>query len=141
MHLTHCTTVITFSHTKLHNPAAAAAISTTTIAVSISTITIAISAAATGWFGWSGAQPDGWCLPLLIFPCTINSRSSPLAFAHPGGPGKRAVKWLWCGGGGAAATTTSTATTFIFSCNGILFQSNSTLGSSPIKEHLWIITM
>jgi len=25
--------------------------------------------------------------------------SSLLAPAHPGGPGKRAVKWLWCGGG------------------------------------------
>ena len=46
-------------------------------------------------------RPDGWsvCLPLLIFPCTIKSRSSLLAPAHPGGPEKRAVKWLWCGGG------------------------------------------
>jgi len=35
------------------------------------------------------------CLPLLIFPCTIKSRSSRLAPAHPGGPGKRAVKCLW----------------------------------------------
>jgi len=45
-------------------------------------------------------RPAGWsvCLPLLIFPCTIKSRSSLLAVAHPGGPGKRAVKWLWCGG-------------------------------------------
>ena len=43
-------------------------------------------------------HPAGWsvCLPLLIFPCTINSTSSVLASAHPGGPGKRAVKWLWC---------------------------------------------
>jgi len=40
------------------------------------------------------------CLPLLIFPCTIKSRSSLLAPAHPGGAGKMAVKWLWCGGGG-----------------------------------------
>ena len=39
-------------------------------------------------------------LPLLIFPCTIKSRSSLLAPAHQGGPGKRAIKWLWCGGGG-----------------------------------------
>ena len=53
----------------------------------------------TDWSGWSGAQPDGQCLPLLVFPCTIKSRSSFLAPAHPGGPGKRAVKWLWCGGG------------------------------------------
>ena len=38
------------------------------------------------------------CLPLLIFPCIIKSRSSLLALAHPGGPGKRAVKRLWwCG--------------------------------------------
>jgi len=34
------------------------------------------------------------CLPLLIFPCTIKSRSSVLAPADPGGPRKRAVKWL-----------------------------------------------
>jgi len=46
-------------------------------------------------------RPAGWsvCLPLLIFPCTIKSGSSLLAPAHPGGPGKRAVKRLWCGGG------------------------------------------
>jgi len=44
--------------------------------------------------------PAGWsvCLPLLIFPCTIKSRSSLLPPAHPGGPEKRAVQWLWCGG-------------------------------------------
>ena len=44
-------------------------------------------------------HPAGWsvCLPLLIFPSTIKSRSSLLAPAHPGGPGKRAVKWLCCG--------------------------------------------
>jgi len=28
-------------------------------------------------------------------PCTIKRRSSLLAPAQPGGPGKRAVKWLW----------------------------------------------
>jgi len=40
------------------------------------------------------------CLPLLISPCTIKSRSSLLAPAHPGGPGKRAVKRLCvCVGG------------------------------------------
>jgi len=45
-------------------------------------------------------RSDVWsvCLPLLIFPCTIKSRSSLLAPVHPGGPGKRAVKRLWCGG-------------------------------------------
>jgi len=44
-------------------------------------------------------RPAGWsvCLPLLISPCTIKSRSSLLARAHPGGPGKRAVKRLWYG--------------------------------------------
>jgi len=43
----------------------------------------------------------GWsmCLPLLIFPCTIKSRSFLLTLAHLGGPGKRAVKRLLCGGG------------------------------------------
>jgi len=38
------------------------------------------------------------CLPLLIFHCTIKSRSSLLAPAHLGGPGKRAVNRLWCDG-------------------------------------------
>ena len=44
-------------------------------------------------------RPAVWsvCLPLLIFPCTIKSRSSLLAPAHPGCPGKRAVERLWCG--------------------------------------------
>jgi len=44
-------------------------------------------------------RPAGWsvCLPLLIFLCTIKSRSSLLAPAHPGGPGKRVVKWLCYG--------------------------------------------
>ena len=31
-------------------------------------------------------------------PYTIKSRSSLLAPAHLGGPGKRAIKRLWCGG-------------------------------------------
>jgi len=41
-------------------------------------------------------RPAGWCvcLPLLIFPCTIKSRSSLMAPAHPDGPGKRAIKRL-----------------------------------------------
>jgi len=29
-----------------------------------------------GWYRWSGAQPDGQCLPLLMFPCTIKSKFS-----------------------------------------------------------------
>jgi len=36
-------------------------------------------------------------LPLLIFPCTIKSRSSLLAPAHPGGPGSRARPQNGCG--------------------------------------------
>jgi len=42
-------------------------------------------------------RPVGWsvCLPLLISPCTIKSRSSLLAPAHLGGPGQRAVKRLY----------------------------------------------
>jgi len=44
-------------------------------------------------------RPARWsvCLPLLIFPRTLKFRSSLLAPARPGGPGKRAVKRLWCG--------------------------------------------
>ena len=46
------------------------------------------------WLVWMEWCPAGWsvCLPLLIFRCTIKSRSSLLAPVHPGGPGKRAVK-------------------------------------------------
>ena len=49
-------------------------------------------------------RPAGWsvCLPLLIFPCTMKSRSSLLAPAHPDVPRKRAIKQLWCGGGGVS---------------------------------------
>jgi len=47
-------------------------------------------------------RPAGWlvCLPLLIFHCTIKSRSSLLAPAQLGCPGQRVVKWLWHGSGG-----------------------------------------
>jgi len=49
------------------------------------------------WLVWMEWRPAEWslCLPLLIFTCTIKSRSSLLAPAHPDGPGKRAVKRLW----------------------------------------------
>jgi len=42
-------------------------------------------------------RPARWsvCLPLLIFPRTMKSRSSLLAPAHPDGLRKRAVKRLW----------------------------------------------
>jgi len=51
------------------------------------------------WLVWMEWHPAGWsvCLPLLIFPCTIKSRSPLLAPVHLGGPGKRAIKRLWCG--------------------------------------------
>ena len=55
-----------------------------------------------GWWRWALVSPDEWrpagwslCLSLSIFPRTIKSRSSLLAPAHPGRPGKRAVKRLW----------------------------------------------
>ena len=57
-----------------------------------------------GWWRWALVSLEwrlaGWlvCLPLLIFPCTIKSRSSVPAPASPGGPGKRAIKQLWCDG-------------------------------------------
>jgi len=49
------------------------------------------------WLDRMEWRPAGWSvyLPLLIFPRTIKSRRSLLAPTHPGGPGKRAVKWLW----------------------------------------------
>jgi len=49
------------------------------------------------WLVWMEWCPAGWSvfLPLLIFPCTIKSRSSLLAPADPGGPRKRTAKWLW----------------------------------------------
>jgi len=48
------------------------------------------------WLVWMEWRPARWsvCLSLLIFPCTIKSRSSLLAPAHPGGPRKRAIKRL-----------------------------------------------
>jgi len=58
------------------------------------------------WWRWALVSPDG-VVPTrmvgvsasVIFPCTINSRNSFLALAHPGDPRKRAVKRLWCGDG------------------------------------------
>jgi len=44
-------------------------------------------------------HPAGWSVSASVnLPCTIKSRSSLLAPAHLGGPGKRAIKRLWCGG-------------------------------------------
>jgi len=49
------------------------------------------------WLVWMVWYSAGWsvCLPVLIFLCTIKSRSSLLAPAHPGGSGIRALKRLW----------------------------------------------
>jgi len=60
-----------------------------------------------GWWRWALVSLDGvapsWMVSVsssVNLPCTIKSRSFLLAPAHLGGPGKRAVKQLWCGGGG-----------------------------------------
>ena len=59
-----------------------------------------------GWWRWALVSSDGVAPSQMVgvsdsvyLPCTIESRSSLLAPAHPGGPGIRAVKRLWCGGG------------------------------------------
>ena len=59
-------------------------------------------------------RPAGWsvCLPLLIFPCTIKSRSSLLALAHLGGPGKRAVN----GCNGSSSTQMKTTEYYNTAC-------------------------
>ena len=88
----------------------------------------------TGWSVWSGAQPDGQCLPLLIFPCTIKSRSSLLAPAHPDGPGKRAVKWLWCGGGGVMQKLPIPK--FFKFTDGIIFLPSNVVGVSKCREEI-----
>jgi len=53
-----------------------------------------------GWWRWALVSPDGVApsrmvsLSASVTRCTIKSRSSLLAPAHPGGPGKRAIKRL-----------------------------------------------
>ena len=65
-------------------------------------------------------RPAGWlvCLPLLIFPCTVKSKSSLLAPADPGGPGKWTVIRLWCG---VMVRWERTAFTFIMTENQLHF--------------------
>jgi len=65
------------------------------------------------WWRWALVSPDRVAPSQMVgvsasvnLPCTIKSRSFLLAPAHPGGPGKRAVKWLWCVGGGACSYKT-----------------------------------
>ena len=50
-------------------------------------------------------SPDGVAPSQMVgvsasvnLPLHIKSRSSLLVLAHPGGPRKRAIKWLSCGG-------------------------------------------
>jgi len=60
-----------------------------------------------GWRRWALVSPDGVApsrmvvvSPSVNFPLHLKVQkfsSSLLAPAHPGGPGKRAIKWLWCG--------------------------------------------
>jgi len=52
----------------------------------------------TGWSRWSGIQPGGRCLPLLIFPLHHKVQKFSSGTVSPGGPGKWAVKWLYVGG-------------------------------------------
>jgi len=58
------------------------------------------------WWRWALVNPDGVAPIRMVgvsasvnLPLRHKSRSSLLALAHPGGPRKRAVKRLWCGGG------------------------------------------
>jgi len=55
-----------------------------------------------GWWRWALVVPDGVAPIRMVsvsasvnLPFTIKSRSSLLALADPGSPGKRAVKRLW----------------------------------------------
>ena len=50
------------------------------------------------WLVWMEWLPARWsvCLLLLVSPSTIKSRSSLLAPAHPGGPGKKGRKTVVC---------------------------------------------
>jgi len=57
-----------------------------------------------GWWRWALVSPHGVAPSQMVcvsasvnLPLHHKSRSSLLAPAHLGGPGKRAVKWLWCG--------------------------------------------
>jgi len=61
-----------------------------------------------GWWRWALVRLDGVAPSRIIGVSAsvnlplhhkVHSRTSFLAPAHPGGPGKRAVKRLWCAGG------------------------------------------
>ena len=72
-------------------------------------------------------RPAGWsmCLPLLIFPCTIKSRSSLLT-SDTDSPGwsrkkgrKTFVVWWWCVTDWNSRVTTITTTTTLHPSNGL----------------------
>jgi len=77
--------------------------------------------------------PARWsvCLPLLIFLCAIKSRSSLLALAHPGGPGKKAIKrlWWWWWGAIFCKTTHYVVSPNTFLTNWVRKCYNAILGS------------
>jgi len=58
-----------------------------------------------GWWWWALVSPNGVVLSRIVsvsasvnLPLHHKVPSSLLAQAHPGDPGKRAIKWLrWCG--------------------------------------------
>jgi len=57
-----------------------------------------------GWRRWALVSPDGvapsWMVDVsasLNLPLHHKVQKFSLAPAHPGGPGKRAIKQLWCG--------------------------------------------
>ena len=70
------------------------------------------------------------CLPLLIFLCTVKSRSSLLAPAHLGGPGKRTVKRLWWWRHKKSTTVTTVRSEVPTCINLMLFMSTSPLRHS-----------
>jgi len=50
------------------------------------------------WLVWMEWCPAGWSVSASVNLPFHHKVQSLLAPAHPGGPGKRAVKWLWwCG--------------------------------------------
>jgi len=55
-----------------------------------------------GWWRWALLSPDGAAPNRMVtvpasvdLPLHHKDRGSLLAPAHPGGPRKRAIKWLW----------------------------------------------
>ena len=58
-----------------------------------------------GWWRLALVSPDGVAPSQMVgvfasvnLPLHHKVQKFSSGIAHPGGPGKRAVKWLWCGG-------------------------------------------